>query len=268
MRVVVAVEVVGVINHPVSGGVAVAKCAVVRPNVVPRLAYRVEGFVATAAVGSVGTAKVDTYHSGFVTSVYSNIVIRVGQNGAGTHFPLYLYKNSVKVPNLNKVIWEKIDKITNESWSPEDIFDYVYGVLHSPKYRKTYNEFLRGDFPKIPYPKDFNNFVKFKDKGNILRKLHLYQNLPSNIAFAILQGEGDNMIIKPTYKNGRVYINKKQYFDNVSLEIWEMQIGDDQPAERWLKERKGLILTPDDILFYQKIIYILYKTKEIMESID
>ena len=115
---------------------------------------------------------------------------------------------------------------------------------------------------------DYNSFVKYKDKGNNLRKLHLYQGLPSNIEFANIQGEGDNMINTPTYKNGRVYINKTQYFDNVPLDIWEMQIGDDQPAKRWLKERKGLILTSDDILFYQKITYILYKTKEIMESID
>ena len=63
-------------------------------------------------------------------------------------------------------------------------------------------------------------------------------------------------------------MNQYQYFDNVSEDIWEMQIGDDQPAKRWLKERKGRTLSAADIRFYKSIAYILFKTKEIMGIID
>ena len=197
-----------------------------------------------------------------------NFLATGGQNGAGTHFPLYLYDGDTRRPNLNTEIWGKINEITEQSCSAEDIFDYVYGVLHSASYRRDYNEFLKGDFPKIPYPEDCGQYNFYKSKGNSLRKLHLYQDFPEDIIFANFCGEGDNIVSKVAYKDGKVYINKTQFFDNVSLDIWEMQIGDDQPAQRWLKERKGLMLTSDDLMFYQKIAYILHETKQIMDTID
>ena len=95
-----------------------------------------------------------------------------------------------------------------------------------------------------------------------------HQDFPEDIIFANFCGEGDNIVSKVAYKDGKVYINKTQFFDNVSLDIWEMQIGDNQPAQRWLKERKGLMLTSDDLMFYQKIAYILHETKQIMDTID
>ena len=67
---------------------------------------------------------------------------------------------------------------------------------------------------------------------------------------------------------GRVRINEKQYFDNVPLTAWEFYIGGYQPAQKWLKDRKGRKLSSDDINHYEGIIAILMETNKLMKEID
>ena len=79
---------------------------------------------------------------------------------------------------------------------------------------------------------------------------------------------GDNTVDKVEWDNGRVYINATQYFDNVPTEAWEQQIGGYRPAEKWLKDRKGRVLTPPDVNHYRRIILALAKTRAIMDSLQ
>ena len=81
------------------------------------------------------------------------------------------------------------------------------------------------------------------------------------------EGDGDSSVVKPTYKDGRVWINKAQSFAGVPQVAWESYIGGYQPAQKWLKDRKGRVLNFDDILHYQKIIKILAETDRIMGTI-
>ena len=81
-------------------------------------------------------------------------------------------------------------------------------------------------------------------------------------------GEGTNEVVKPEYKNGRVYISKTQYFDNVPQVQWEQYIGGYQPLQKWLKDRKKMTLSPEDIEHYKKIIAALKLTEELMAQID
>jgi len=67
---------------------------------------------------------------------------------------------------------------------------------------------------------------------------------------------------------GRVHINKDQYFDAVPKLAWEFQIGGYQPAQKWLKDRRGRVLSWDDIGHYQKIVKILIETDRIMQTIE
>ena len=67
---------------------------------------------------------------------------------------------------------------------------------------------------------------------------------------------------------GRVYINVAQYFSGVSETAWTCHIGGYQPAQKWLKDRKGRTLGWDDIRHYQKIIKILSETDRIMQQIE
>jgi predicted helicase len=189
-------------------------------------------------------------------------------------FPLYLYQEhfgqTEKMTNLN----EKIKSQISTTATPEQIFDYIYAILHSPSYREKYKEFLKIDFPRIPYPKSTEQFEKLAAFGEKLRHLHLMENITVPNNFANFPKSGNNKIENSfteksnNYQDNKVWINDSQYFDNVSEIAWEFYIGGYQPTQKWLKDRKGRALTYEDIEHYQKIIFILNETDRLMREID
>ncbi|WP_207924620.1 type ISP restriction/modification enzyme [Pedobacter changchengzhani] len=183
----------------------------------------------------------------------------------------------------------------------------MYAVLHSPSYREKYKEFLKIDFPRVPYPKHAKEFYDLVALGSQLRKLHLLESEETENYITQYPIDGDNLVVKPVFvpavisneeqpvpihregeisleeqiatpaekqaRNdenvmGKVYINETQYFDHVPQVAWNFYIGGYQPAQKWLKDRKGRTLEFDDILHYQKIIKALSRTGEIMAEID
>jgi hypothetical protein len=149
------------------------------------------------------------------------------------------------------------------------VFDYIYGVLHSPDYRRTYAQFLKIDFPRIPYPASPEVFTHVAEKGGQLRRLHLMEDAAIGATPYPFKGDGDNVVVKPALsEDGRVMINADQYFEGVPQLAWEFHIGGYQPAQKWLKDRKGRALSFDDVLHYQKIIKILCETDRIMKEIE
>ena len=46
-----------------------------------------------------------------------------------------------------------------ESFGPDDVFNYIYAVLHSPQYRHRYADFLKSDFPRVPLTSDRTLFA-------------------------------------------------------------------------------------------------------------
>ena len=203
-------------------------------------------------------------------------------------FPLYLYDDdsaqtsffeSNRKPNLNMDIVHELEtrlgltftpekENTEGTFAPIDILDYIYGVLHSNKYRTKYKEFLKIDFPRIPYPASADYFFKIAKLGKELREIHLMESKQVTEYITSYGVSGDNEVIKPEYKDNKVYINRTQYFDNVPEVAWNFYIGGYQPAQKWLKDRKGRILSYDEILHYQKIIKALVLTNDIMQQID
>ena len=206
-------------------------------------------------------------------------------------FPLYTYptKEQEQVglerqPNLNEQFVKKISNSIGlsyisegsgdlcKSFGPEDVFHYIYGVLHSPEYRRRYADFLKSDFPRIPVTSNYSLFMSLANLGKRLASLHLMEsagvNLPS------FPKEGDNNVQRAHYAPptgsalGRVLINRDQYFEGVTPETWEFSIGGYNPAEKWLKDRKGRVLSYDDILHYRRICAVLSETPRIMASID
>jgi len=191
-----------------------------------------------------------------------------GSLGTDYVFPLYLYlENESRISNLNKEIVAKIDKVAGKT-NPEDIYDYIYAVLHSPKYHKKYKEFLKIEFPRVPYPKDKISFKKLVKLGTELRKLHLLESPIVDKYITTYSVSGSDAVDKVTYKDGKVFINKDQYFGKVPEIAWNFYIGGYQPAQKWLKDRKGRKLTNEDIEHYQKIIVALTETDRIMKEID
>lgn len=209
--------------------------------------------------------------------------------GTASQFPLYLYPDTnaqqtieqteERTPNLNTEIVNQLAeklglRFTSEkeadenTFAPIDILDYIYAVLHSPTYREKYKEFLKIDFPRVPYPKDKHTFWQLVKLGGEIRQIHLLESPTVEKYITQYPIDGDNVVIKPNYQNGKVYINDTQYFDNVPEVAWNFFIGGYQPAQKWLKDRKERTLEFDDILHYQKIIVALSETDRLMKEID
>lgn len=153
-------------------------------------------------------------------------------------------------------------------FAPIDILDYIYAVLHSHTYHEKYKEFLKIDFPRVPYPKDKDTFWQLVKLGGEIRQIHLLESPKVEQYITEYPIDGDNLVVKPKYENCKVYINDTQYFDHVPLVAWEFYIGGYQPAQKWLKDRKDRKLEFDDILHYQKIIVALSETDRLMKEID
>lgn len=198
--------------------------------------------------------------------------MKTGERTTGSYlFPLYLYPEEGSIEterraNLDEKIWAQINTVIGKEASPEDIFDYIYGVLHSPHYRAKYKEFLKVDFPRIPYPKNADEFAHYHTCGNALRELHLMHNVPESPVRFDIEGSGE--VEQIVYHDNRVYINKEQFFDHVPEAAWNFFIGGYQPAQKWLKDRKGRKLSYDDIQHYRQIISVLLETDRIMKQID
>jgi predicted helicase len=187
-------------------------------------------------------------------------------------FPLYLYQTDFgsienKMPNFNPKIYNQIKK-NIPGVTPESLFDYIYAVLYSPSYRKIYAEFIKIDFPRIPYPKDKMTFNLLAEKGAALRELHLMESPVLNTLITTYPIDGNHAVKNTRFDKGRVRINETQYFGNVPETAWNFYIGGYQPAQKWLKDRKGRKLTIEDIKHWQRIIVALTETDRIMKEID
>lgn len=183
--------------------------------------------------------------------------------------PLYVYADDgMRVSNLNKAVTDKIATLIGKEPSAQEVFDYTYAVLHSPSYRDKYTEFLKIDFPRVPYPTNADQFATLAEKGAELRDLHLLELSKVNDFVTTYPVSDSNLVDAISYKDGKVYINATQYFGNVPEMAWNFYIGCYQPAQKWLKDRKGRTLSNDDIEHYQKMIVALMETDRIMKEID
>jgi len=68
--------------------------------------------------------------------------------------------------------------------------------------------------------------------------------------------------------SGTLWINDTQCFENIPADAWNFYIGGYQPAQKWLKDRKGRALSYDNIEHYRRIITVLTETQRIMSTID
>jgi len=190
--------------------------------------------------------------------------------GRGTYaFPLYWYdENGEKQLNLNPEI---VDQFFSHQGTKAqrhhgfqreqqfsvalDIFDYVYGLLHDPQYRARYQEFLKLDFPRVPYPKDGAMLEQYTRIGSRLRKLHLMEEVPEiQTTFPVA---GDNVVKNVRWVDDRVFINDTQYFEGVPAAVWNVFIGGSAPVQKYLKDRKGRVLSEEEMVHCQKIVAVL-----------
>lgn len=197
--------------------------------------------------------------------------------------PLYLYNDEKKrglfsesedqkpKPNLSHKIYNFIcHRLNDKRITPEEIFYFIYAVLYSNIFREKYAEFLRIDFPRIPFTSDYDLFIKMGKLGQQLAEIHLMKSSELNQTFSRFEVSGNNIIKKVKYNESEknVYINDTQYFSKIEKEIWEYQIGGYQVMNKWLKDRKKRNLSLEDIQHYIKIARALQLTIQYQQKID
>ena len=255
-----------------------------------------EGENVGLAVGRQGQVVGDTpWCLSFITKNMTDF--NLFYRGGNVVMPLYFYpapdtkqqtldNKQTREPNLDKTIVQTIattlglhftpeKENDNNTFAPIDLLDYIYATLHSPTYRQHYKEFLKIDFPRIPHPTNKKSFRQLAKLGSELRTLHLLENKTLDTPITGYPQPGDNIVTKPKYeittpktRLGTLHINPTQHFTNVPETAWNFHIGGYQPAQKWLKDRKGKTLTHTDIMHYQKIIVALFETNRLMEEID
>lgn len=217
--------------------------------------------------------------------------------GGNVNFPLYLYPEEQKKPshgrittmmlfepgesygskkvNLNPAIFEALKSNYGRQSSPENILNYIYAILYTPAYRRKYADFLKGDFPRIPFTADSDLFKNVAKEGGKLVELHLMNSKKLDKPITRFCVAGDNHVAKNKVKGRRyepktkrVYINKEQYFENIPQKLWEYRIGGYQVLDKWLKDRSERRLTPSDVRHYCRIATALSETIKIQDKLD
>jgi len=212
--------------------------------------------------------------------IVSDGLIRSDNKGGESIFPLYIYPNkenkdlfnhhqTEKVPNILESVFEELASAYGKKPTPEEIFYYIYGVFFSTLYREKYAEFLKIDFPRVPFTSDYELFKAIGTLGKALADLHLLKSHELDSPVAKYQGAGENdRIEKVKYdeETGRIYINDDKYFEGVEPEVWHYHIGGYQVLYKYLKDRKGRIL--EDARRYCRIVTALQKTIVLQKEID
>ena len=206
-------------------------------------------------------------------------------------FPLYLYPNPDELeltterslnlkPAFLKALSEALEIPQTDGIpqgvSPEEILGYIYAVLYSPTYRERYYEFLKYDFPRIPLPTDIEYFRTLAALGQNLIDWHLLKaSRPETTPTARegrpphrFEGEGEAVVSRVRYEGGHVWINATQHFTDVHEAVWEYEIGAYQVCEKWLKDRRGSVLSHAEVRQYSAILVAIAETLRIMAEID
>jgi predicted helicase len=228
----------------------------------------------------------------FITEIITDFHILDTAQDSTSVFPLYLFNKSEpkkkrgfhgtmmlfdpeeeygtdgKKPNIAPKVFDMLEAAYRQKPAPEQILYYCYAVLYSPAYREKYAEFLKIDFPRIPFTADHSLFLQMAEKGEELTQLHLLKSKRLNRPLARYWGSGEDLIEKPVYneKDQCVFINKTKHFQGITPEVWEYHIGGYQVMEKYLKDRKGRQMT--DPATYCKIATALAETIRIQQQLD
>jgi len=231
------------------------------------------------------------FNHAYITNQIIESRITLSNKGIAYLFPLYLYtdkkesnpktgvnfmmafepkaKYVARGPNIDPKIFEVLEQKFGKNPTPEEILYYIYGIFYSNNYRTKYSEFLKIDFPRVPFTASYGIFRKMAAYGKGLVDLHLLKSEKLNKPIAKYRGEGNNdRIEKIKYSETEqyVYINSEKYFDSITPELWNYHIGGYQVLQKFLKDRKGR--TMDDPRHYSRIVTAISKTIELQKQID
>ena len=262
---------------------------------------------------SIGLTRTVEVGSGFSHVFASREMIQhhtVSLKEVNYQFPLYLYPGVGKAdaslfsrwaegkdgraPNLDSGFVEHIAAATElrfvsdgcgdlrETFGPENILAWIYGVLHSPRYRERYEAHLKLDFPRVPLPGSVDLLRKLAEAGHDLMALHLLESPKLGKPITSYTGPRNPEVGRVGWSDGTVWLDAGKTnareghratmpgtmgFQGVPVAIWDFYIGGYQVCHKWLKDRKGHTLSDEDVAHYQKIVVALNETIRIMAEI-
>jgi predicted helicase len=186
-------------------------------------------------------------------------------------FPTHLYNatQSQSSENLAFTFRNYVDTRYDHHYAPEEILGYIYAILHAPAYRKRYVKFLRIDFPRIPFPESKRDFDTLSKLGWDMVQAHLLRKVP-RLNLAGLNGKSNNEVERTRYSplEKAVHFNKTQHFAPVPEDVWNFHIGGYQVLDKYLKSRKGRMLSLDEITHISAVADSLAFTIAQMAKID
>jgi hypothetical protein len=168
-------------------------------------------------------------------------------------------------------------------YGPQDIFDWIYAVLHSETYRTRYAQFLKSDFARVPLPRSTRLFRTLARPGRELADLHLLESPRLRTLITTYTGPARPRVDRVGWSDGTVWLDAAKVSAraghratkqgtigvlDVPEEVWDFHIGGYQVCHKWLKDRKGRTLSDDDVAHYQTIVVALNETIRIMAEID
>ena len=200
-----------------------------------------------------------------------------------------------RTPNLDSSFVEQIVAATGlrflsdgkedlrESFGPVNVFAYIYSVLHSPDYRRNYEAYLKLDFPRVPVPSSAVLFRRLVEIGHELLAIHLLESPKTDEFITTYTGPKNPEVGRVGWWNRTIWLDASKTnareghratksgtlgFHGVPKEVWNFHIGGYQVCHKWLKDRKGRMLSDEDITHYQKIVVALNETIRIMAEVD
>jgi predicted helicase len=196
------------------------------------------------------------------------------RNGISRYQSMFVFEPgaaySMRHANISPMLLTSLSNAYKKQPAPEQIFYCIYAILYSNVYRKKYAEFLKTDFPRVPFTKDYKLFNKLAEKGEELVELHLLKSRKLARPIAKCEGSGNLRVEKVSYdqKNEQVHINPEKWFTGIPPEVWEYHIGGYQVSEKWLKDRKGRHLSSEEVTHYARVVTAIAETITIQETLD
>jgi hypothetical protein len=213
---------------------------------------------------------IESWRHAFVTPLPAeSCCVSDGSTEQNYCFPAKLFTSEGERENLSPDFRAFLDARYSHHYTPEEILGYIYAVLHAPTYRRRYTEFLRIDFPRIPFPENSESVDELSMLGWALVQAHLLRDLPHR-DLAKFHGKGDRTVefVRYATADQSVAINGTQSFAPVPKNVWEFFIGGYQVLDKYLKSRKGRVLSLDEINHVSAVADSLAFTVDQMAKID
>jgi predicted helicase len=192
------------------------------------------------------------------TALITDIIPDLEVVGKSQCFPLYYYEEhqkssptlfdaateneQIRRDGVSDFILERAQKMYGNRVTKEDIFSYVYGILHSPEYRTRFANDLKKMLPRIPLVEEPRHFWSFSKAGRELANLHLnYETVPPSEEVTVTGAETGLFIVekmrfpKKGQKDTIIY-NSAITIQNIPAKAWEYTVNG-KTAIEWIMER-------------------------------